>query len=73
MNITFKLRNICVLCFPSGKAFNYLDAPVVRVTSADIPMPYARLLEQNAMPQVFNVTESVKRVLNVSQSASAKS
>jgi len=53
-------------------AFNYLDAPIVRVTGADIPMPYARLLEQNAMPQVFNITESVKRVLNISQSQSAK-
>lgn len=54
-------------------AFNYLDAPIIRVTGADIPMPYARLLEQNALPQVFNVTESVKRVLNISQTqASAK-
>jgi pyruvate dehydrogenase E1 component beta subunit len=56
-----------------SKAFNYLDAPVVRVSGADIPMPYARVLEQNSLPQVFNVTESVKRVLNVGQSASAKS
>lgn len=62
-----------ILCFSPGKAFDYLDAPVVRVTGADIPMPYARLLEQNAMPQVFNVTESVKRVLNINQSATAKS
>jgi len=53
-------------------AFNYLDAPIVRVTGADIPMPYARLLEQNALPQVFNVTESVKRVLNIAQPQSAK-
>jgi len=52
-------------------AFNYLDAPIMRVTGADIPMPYARLLEQNSMPQAFNVTESVKRVLNISQSQSA--
>jgi pyruvate dehydrogenase E1 component beta subunit len=53
-------------------AFNYLDAPIVRVTGADIPMPYARILEQNSLPQVFNITESVKRVLNISQSQSAK-
>lgn len=62
---------ICARIIES-KAFNYLDAPIVRVTGADIPMPYARLLEQNSLPQVFNVTESVKRVLNISQSQSAK-
>jgi pyruvate dehydrogenase E1 component beta subunit len=53
-------------------AFNYLDAPIVRVTGADVPMPYARLLEQNSLPQIFNVTESVKRVLNLAQSQSAR-
>jgi pyruvate dehydrogenase E1 component beta subunit len=54
-------------------AFNYLDAPIIRVTGADLPVPYARLLEQNAQPQVINITESVKRVLNVStQSAQSR-
>merc|ERR1711976_723158 len=28
-------------------AFNYLDAPIVRVSGADVPMPYAKTLEQN--------------------------
>jgi pyruvate dehydrogenase E1 component beta subunit len=53
-------------------AFNYLDAPIIRVTGVDIPMPYAKLLEQNAQPQVINITESVKRVLNMAQSATLK-
>jgi len=51
----------------AGRAFDYLDAPVVRVSGADVPMPYAKLLEQNAMPQVVNITESVKRILNIQQ------
>jgi len=50
-------------------AFNYLDAPIVRVSGADLPVPYARLLEQNSQPQVINITETVKRILNVGQSA----
>jgi pyruvate dehydrogenase E1 component beta subunit len=32
-------------------AFNYLDAPVERVTSVDVPMPYAKLLESAAVPK----------------------
>lgn len=60
------------VCFVAGRAFDYLDAPVVRVTGADVPMPYAKLLEQNAMPQVFNITESVKRILNVKQLSVSK-
>jgi len=55
-----------------GPAFDYLDAPVMRITGADVPMPYARILEQNATPQVVNITETVKHMLNVSKSASLK-
>ena len=56
----------------TGPAFNYLDAPVIRVTGADVPMPYAKTLEQYALPQVFNIVDSVKKVLNVQSSASIK-
>ena len=55
-----------------GPAFDYLDAPVMRITGADVPMPYAKMLEQTAQPQVINITESVKHILNVSKSASLK-
>ncbi|XP_038666441.1 pyruvate dehydrogenase E1 component subunit beta, mitochondrial [Scyliorhinus canicula] len=48
-----------------GPAFNYLDAPAVRVTGADIPMPYAKILEDNCVPQIKDVIFSVKKVLNV--------
>lgn len=43
-------------------AFNYLDAPVERVTGADIPMPYAANLEIDAIPQVKNVVNAVQKV-----------
>ncbi|KAM6121208.1 LOW QUALITY PROTEIN: pyruvate dehydrogenase E1 component subunit beta, mitochondrial [Pterocles gutturalis] len=47
-----------------GPAFNYLDAPVVRVTGADVPMPYAKILEDNCIPQVKDIIFAVKKTLN---------
>eukprot|EP01108_Squamamoeba_japonica_P001454 TRINITY_DN161_c0_g1_i4.p1 TRINITY_DN161_c0_g1~~TRINITY_DN161_c0_g1_i4.p1 ORF type:complete len:367 (+),score=193.82 TRINITY_DN161_c0_g1_i4:106-1101(+) len=43
-------------------AFDDLDAPVERVTVADVPMPYARTLEEAAMADEHNVVAAVKRV-----------
>jgi pyruvate dehydrogenase E1 component beta subunit len=43
-------------------AFDYLDAPVVRVAGADVPMPYAANLEKLALPQVDNIVQAVKAV-----------
>nr|XP_056712057.1 pyruvate dehydrogenase E1 component subunit beta, mitochondrial [Euleptes europaea] len=48
-----------------GPAFNYLDAPVVRVTGADVPMPYAKTLEENCLPQVKDIIVAVKKTLNI--------
>ena len=45
------------------EAFDYLDAPILRVTQADIPMPYAKNLEMLAKPSVAHVIEAVKKVL----------
>jgi len=42
--------------------FDWLDAPVVRVHGADVPMPYAANLEKLALPQAENIVEAVKRV-----------
>jgi pyruvate dehydrogenase E1 component beta subunit len=42
-------------------AFDYLDAPMERVTGADIPMPYAENLEKLAGPQVEDIIAAVKR------------
>ena len=46
-------------------AFDYLDAPVIRVTGADVPMPYTKSLEEVALPRPQEVVLSVKKVLNV--------
>ena len=43
--------------------FDWLDAPIVRVNSADVPMPYARNLEQAAIPQAGDVVSAVHAVL----------
>ncbi len=44
------------------KAFDYLDAPVERVTGRDVPLPYAANLEKLALPKVQDVVEAVKKV-----------
>ena len=49
-------------CIYESEAFNYLDAPVERVTGADIPMPYAANLEVDAIPVVQNVLNAVQKV-----------
>jgi len=44
-------------------AFDALDAPIVRVTTLDVPMPYSAKLEQACMPQPERVVATVKRLL----------
>jgi pyruvate dehydrogenase E1 component beta subunit len=44
-------------------AFDYLDAPVMRVTGKDVPMPYAANLEKLALPSVAEVVEAAKATL----------
>jgi pyruvate dehydrogenase E1 component subunit beta len=41
------------------QAFDDLDAPIQRVTGADVPMPYAKRLEQSAMPHEEHVVSAV--------------
>jgi pyruvate dehydrogenase E1 component subunit beta len=43
-------------------AFDYLDAPVTRVSGKDVPMPYAANLEKLALPSVADVVEAAKAV-----------
>lgn len=47
-------------------AFYELDYPVTRVCGADLPMPYAKSLEEAALPTAVDVVAAVKKVLNVS-------
>ena len=44
------------------RAFDYLDAPVKRVSGVDVPMPYAKNLEQLAIPDVERIVAAVKEV-----------
>ncbi|MEX2628732.1 MAG: pyruvate dehydrogenase complex E1 component subunit beta [Tistlia sp.] len=44
------------------QAFDYLDAPVIRVTGKDVPMPYAANLEKMALPQTADVIAAAKAV-----------
>jgi pyruvate dehydrogenase E1 component beta subunit len=43
-------------------AFDYLDAPVMRVTGKDVPLPYAANLEKLALPQIDDIINAVKSV-----------
>jgi pyruvate dehydrogenase E1 component beta subunit len=45
------------------QGFDYLDAPVTRVSGKDVPMPYAANLEKLALPTIAEVVEAVKAVL----------
>ena len=44
------------------RAFDYLDAPVKRVSGADVPMPYAKNLEELAVPTVDQIVAAVREV-----------
>ena len=43
-------------------AFDWLDAPIIRVSGADVPMPYAENLEKLALPQSNDIIEKVKSI-----------
>ncbi len=46
----------------NDRAFDYLDAPVKRVSGVDVPMPYAKNLEQLAIPDVAQIVAAVREV-----------
>lgn len=43
-------------------AFDQLDAPMERISVADVPMPYAKSIEDLAIPQAHNIVNACKRV-----------
>ncbi len=47
------------------KAFDYLDAPVTRITTADTPLPYAPTLIEASLPNVSKVVKAVKEVMYI--------
>lgn len=50
-----------------GEAFYHLDAPVIRITGVDTPMPYTKSLEIAALPQIKDIVDAVNKVLGVTQ------
>ena len=52
--VSYQLQKACL---------DSLDAPIERVTSDDVPMPYAKNLEDEVQPQVKDVVAAVRRVL----------
>ncbi len=52
--VTFKVQK---------DAFDYLDAPILRVTSADVPLPYAPTLIEAALPNPSKIIAAVKQVM----------
>ena len=47
------------------KAFYELDAPVERICSAEVPIPYAKHMEQAALPQAESIVKTIKRMVRV--------
>jgi pyruvate dehydrogenase E1 component beta subunit len=47
-------------------AFDYLDAPIKRVAQAEVPLPYAKVMEQAALPKALNIVEAIKSTLDAS-------
>ncbi|XP_011696476.1 PREDICTED: pyruvate dehydrogenase E1 component subunit beta, mitochondrial-like isoform X1 [Wasmannia auropunctata] len=50
-----------------SEAFYHLDAPVIRITGVDTPMPYAKSLEIAALPQIRDIVNAVNKMLGVTQ------
>lgn len=48
----------------TAKSFDYLDAEPCRITTADVPMPYAKNLEQLALPQIDQIVQTARRLCN---------
>ena len=45
-----------------SEAFDYLDAPIVRLAGRDMPIPYNRNLEYHTVPQVENIVEAARQL-----------
>jgi pyruvate dehydrogenase E1 component subunit beta len=60
-----------VVDFIQRECFDHLDAPVLRVHQADVPMPYAKNLERAAKPDAAKTISAVKKVMYVEEGARA--
>jgi pyruvate dehydrogenase E1 component beta subunit len=46
-----------------SEAFDYLDAPIVRLAGRDMPIPYNRTLEYHTVPQIENIVEAARQLV----------
>ena len=46
------------------RAFDFLDAPIARIATAEVPMPYAKPLEQAALPHAQAVVETARSMVS---------
>lgn len=51
-----------IISYVTEHAFDELDAPPLRITGLDVPLPYAKNLEKLALPQVPQILEAVRQV-----------
>ena len=57
-----RLWNVRFFANSAAEAFDHLDAPVQRVTGADIPMPYAQNMENASLPTIDAIVNVSKKV-----------
>ncbi len=48
-----------------SEAFGYLDAPILRLAGREVPLPYNRNLEHKAVPQVEDIIEKARELVNL--------
>ena len=53
-----------IISIVQEKAFDWLDAPIKRLTGQDVPLPYAENLEKLALPQVEDIINSSLEICN---------
>jgi len=51
-----------IITLANEYVFDYLDAPPERITSANVPMPYSKAIEDITIPQAHNIVNAAKRV-----------
>lgn len=54
-----------ILALTMEYAFDYLEAPAIRVTGAEVPTPYAQKLEEMAFPQIDTITGYAAKLMRV--------
>ena len=51
-----------IVSIVQNEAFDYLDAPIKKVNSADVPMPYSSFLEKKYLPDIDDIILAIEEV-----------